>query len=205
MADKTSYHLKGVLLGACNCDWGCPCNFEARPTSGFCEGGYIWHVQEGKCDGVSLAGLTFGWFGRAPGAVHEGNITALLCVDERANKQQRQVLEKLVVNTPEAVPFGIFMSLTSNFLGVRYTRVETTLDDVRSRVRFDGIYEVELAPMKNPVTNEDEPATLIKPKGFTSKQQELCTTAKMRLAGQELAFEHPGQYGEYSPFEYKSA
>src|SRR5262252_6759515 len=35
MAEKTPYHLKGVLLGACNCDWGCPCNFEAPPTYGF--------------------------------------------------------------------------------------------------------------------------------------------------------------------------
>ena len=41
MAEKTSYHLKGMLLAACNCDWGCPCNFEAPPTKGFCEGGYL--------------------------------------------------------------------------------------------------------------------------------------------------------------------
>jgi hypothetical protein len=200
-----SYHLKGILLGACNCDWGCPCNFEARPTNGFCDGGYVWHVETGRSDGVSLAGLTFGWFGHAPGAVHEGNITSLLCVDDRANDEQRQALEKLVVKTPDAVPFGIFMSLTSNFLGVRYGRVETRFDGVRSRVRFDDVYEVELTPIKNPVTGEDEPATLLKPKGFTSKRQELCTTNKMRLAAGGLAFEHPNKYGEYSLFEYRSA
>jgi len=102
------------------------------------------------------------------------------------------------------VPYGIFMSLTSNFLGVCHARVEAKFDGVRSRVRFDGVYEVELTPMKNPVTGEEEPATLMKPKGFTSKQQELCTTATMRLSGQGLAYEHPGKYGEYSPFEYKS-
>jgi len=204
MAGKTSYQLKGILLGACNCDWGCPCNFEARPANGFCDGGYVWHVENGQSDGVSLAGLTFGWFGHAPGAVHEGNITSFLCVDDRAKDQQRQALEKLVVKTPGAVPFGIFMSLTTNFPGVRYARVETKFDGVRSRVHFDGVYEVELTPIKNPVTGEDEPATLIKPKGFTSKQQELCTTNKMRLAAQGLAYEYPKKYGEYSLFEYKS-
>ena len=26
------YHFSGVMLGACSCDWGCPCNFEAPPT-----------------------------------------------------------------------------------------------------------------------------------------------------------------------------
>src|SRR5215471_113169 len=35
MAQRDAYHIKGVLLGACNCDWGCPCNFEAPPTYGF--------------------------------------------------------------------------------------------------------------------------------------------------------------------------
>ena len=205
MTKKLSYHLKGVLLGACNCDWGCPCNFEVAPSYGFCEGGYVWHVQDGRCDSVSLAGLTFGWFGHAPGPIHLGNITSLLCVDELADDRQRQALEKLVVKTPDSVPYGIFMSLTSNFLGVRYARVEAKFDGVRSRVRFDGVYEVELTPMKNPVTGEEEPATLMKPKGFTSKHQELCTTAKMRLSGQGLAYEHTGKYGEYSPFEYKSA
>ena len=36
MTNKTSYSLKGVLLGACSCDWGCPCNFEMPPSRGFC-------------------------------------------------------------------------------------------------------------------------------------------------------------------------
>ncbi|PYJ62761.1 MAG: hypothetical protein DME24_02765 [Verrucomicrobia bacterium] len=89
MTKKLSYHLKGVLLGACNCDWGCPCNFEVAPSYGFCEGGYVWHVQKGRCDGVSLAGLIFGWFGHAPGPIHLGNITSLLCVDESPSDSVR--------------------------------------------------------------------------------------------------------------------
>jgi CRP/FNR family transcriptional regulator len=23
------------VINACNCDWGCPCNFKAKPTNGF--------------------------------------------------------------------------------------------------------------------------------------------------------------------------
>jgi len=33
-----TWKLKGKVLVACNCDWGCPCNFNARPTTGKCEG-----------------------------------------------------------------------------------------------------------------------------------------------------------------------
>ncbi len=132
MADKTSYHLKGILLGACNCDWGCPCNFEVAPSYGFCEGGYVWHVEQGRCDGVSLAGLTFGWFGRAPGPIHLGNITSFLFVDEQAKDPQRHAIEKLVVKSPDAAPYGIFMSLTSNFLGVRSSNRKDSRRNIKS-------------------------------------------------------------------------
>src|SRR3712207_7833229 len=42
---RTAWRLSGTLLIACNCDYGCPCNFNARPTQGKCEGGWIWHVD----------------------------------------------------------------------------------------------------------------------------------------------------------------
>src|SRR6476646_4454560 len=32
--------LNGTVLIACNCDWGCPCNFNAPPTTGTCAGGW---------------------------------------------------------------------------------------------------------------------------------------------------------------------
>jgi Protein of unknown function (DUF1326) len=37
-------------LVACNCDYGCPCNFNALPTQGKCEGGWTWHVDGGGFD-----------------------------------------------------------------------------------------------------------------------------------------------------------
>src|SRR5688572_19377255 len=57
--EKPSWTLTGVVLVACNCDYGCPCNFNALPTHGKCEGGWTWHVQHGSFDGVSLDGLNF--------------------------------------------------------------------------------------------------------------------------------------------------
>ena len=39
MAAAEPWHLSGTVFIACNCDYGCPCNFNARPTHGSCEGG----------------------------------------------------------------------------------------------------------------------------------------------------------------------
>lgn len=61
-------------LQACNCDYGCPCEFAAPPTPGFCHGIGVWKIQRGKYDDLSLDGLARarefrdryrpGWLGR---------------------------------------------------------------------------------------------------------------------------------------------
>ena len=78
---EKKYSLKGQLLSGCNCDWGCPCNFEVAPSYGNCEGVYIWHVETGHYDGVVLDGVTFGQFGMFPKAIHLGNGTMLDVID----------------------------------------------------------------------------------------------------------------------------
>ncbi|MBI3327564.1 MAG: DUF1326 domain-containing protein [Nitrospinae bacterium] len=202
MAEQASYYLKGVFLGGCSCDWGCPCNFEAPPTKGFCEGGGIWHIEQGRYGGVQLDGLRVGGFAHSPAALHLGNVTLLVLIDERADARQRAAIEAMFPVTP---PFSIFYSLTSTFLGFHYVSLEVQLDGIRSRVTIPGTLELALAPMINPVTGEEEPATLLKPKGFTSQQQELCATAVLRFSTEGLSYDHSGKYGEFSPFEYKGS
>jgi len=87
MAER--WHLNGQVLVACNCDWGCPCNFNARPTKGKCEGGWTWHVDEGAYGDVTLDDLNFSVYVNWPGAIHEGNGEALILIDERADARQR--------------------------------------------------------------------------------------------------------------------
>ena len=65
--------LKGTVLIACNCDYGCPCNFNALPTTGKCEGGWTWHVEDGRFGETMLDGLNFTVVVKWPGAIHEGN------------------------------------------------------------------------------------------------------------------------------------
>ena len=38
MQAKTKWRIAGEEVGACNCNWGCPCQFNAPPTLGRCEG-----------------------------------------------------------------------------------------------------------------------------------------------------------------------
>src|SRR5258708_29278114 len=98
--------LKGTVLIACNCDYGCPCNFNALPTHGHCEGGWAWHVHNGRYGSTDLGGLTFSIAADWPQAIHEANGEAAVLIDERANNAQRDALTTLVSGSAGS-PWGI--------------------------------------------------------------------------------------------------
>ena len=54
MAD---WRLEGPYMKNCNCDPGCPCDFNANPTHGHCEGMAAMIVEHGHLDDVNLDGV----------------------------------------------------------------------------------------------------------------------------------------------------
>lgn len=202
MAEK--WFMKGALIGACSCDWGCPCNFDAPPTQGFCEGAYSIVVKEGRYGDVALDGLKFIFFGRAPGAVHEGNLTSVVIVDDQATPEQRDAILTLWKGGGVGTPFDIFAAVTSVWLDPIVAPIEVKLDGINSEVKVaDGkVWEVAISRVKNPVTGDEEEIYLDKPTGFTSLRSELGMSSVMRLSTDGLAYDHSGKYAEYAEFEY---
>ena len=149
MAEQPRYRLKGHLLGACSCDWGCPCNFEARPTQGWCQGSYVWHVEQGHYQDTSLDDSTFAMLIKFPGAPHEGNGVGLVLIDEKVSADQRTAIETLI---PQVPPFSIFHSLLSDFRGFRALPFALHLAGIHSRLTIPKTVEWQLTPMTNPVT-----------------------------------------------------
>ena len=43
--DKVHWHIRGEEVGGCNCAWGCPCQFNALPTHGRCEGIMVIRIE----------------------------------------------------------------------------------------------------------------------------------------------------------------
>jgi len=162
----------------------------------------IWHVEEGHYHGTPLAGSNFAMFVNFPGAPHEGTGTGGILVDDHVPTDRRAAIEAMF---PQIPPFSIFYNLLSEFLGFRYLPFALHLDGIHSRLTIPNTLEWQLTPLKNPVTGENEYAILHKPTGFTSKEQELCTTSTFRFTTEGMTFDHSGKYGEFSPFEYTPA
>ena len=52
-----TWHLKADYVETCNCDYGCPCNFDSIPTYGFCRALVLYHIREGNHGDIKLDGL----------------------------------------------------------------------------------------------------------------------------------------------------
>jgi hypothetical protein len=197
--------MRGETFGPCNCDWGCPCNFDAPPTYGHCDGVYVWAVREGRYGEIPLDGLSFAWAGHSPGPLHKGGVTAVLLVDERATDRQRAALENLWRSGRSGLPFEIFASVTSTWLDTVFAPFEIELDGINTRASIagGGIFEVRQARVRNPVTGAEEEFYLDKPTGFTSTRSELGTSHFARFALDGLTLDDmSGKYAEHAEFEY---
>jgi len=91
MPAATPWSIDADFLQACNCEYGCPCEFEAPPSHGKCEGVGVWRINTGHYGGVKLDGLTFGFAASWPGALHLGGGTGGWVIDAAASPEQREV------------------------------------------------------------------------------------------------------------------
>ena len=174
----TPWSMSGEELGSCNCAWGCPCQFNALPTTGRCEALVAWRIDKGHFGDTSLDGLVFAsvlWF---PGPVHEGNGKALHIVDEKATAAQRSAIEALLSGQHGGAVFEIFSAVTPNKLGTVSAPItfESDREARVGKIGIPGVGETKIEPIKNPVTGETHRARIDLPDGFEYKLAEVGNT-----------------------------
>ena len=198
---KVKWSIKGDALGTCSCDWGCPCNFEAPPTKGWCEGGYAFHINEGRFADTSLDGLTIGFYIHAPGAIHLGNVTGYVLIDEKATPAQREAIGRMLSGDMGG-PFAVFAAVLTKVIGPDFVPVEWRFDGPNSYVKFGDRAEAGLKMIENPVTGEKSGFTLKMSAGLLTDEAELMASSVFRVNHPELKYDHSGQYGETFRFNY---
>jgi hypothetical protein len=193
------WKVKGTVLVGCNCDYGCPCNFNAPPTYGNCEGGWTWHIEKGRYGDVDLGGLTLSVFADWPGAIHEGNGKAVAFYDERADGPQREALESLA-RGGEGGPWGIFIN-TYELLDVKPAPFDVELDAEHSRLKVGDMAELVMEPIRNPVTGAEVQGCIQLPMGLVFREG-WCAASKTFWVKDGISYDHSGKQAEYAPFEY---
>jgi len=196
-----TWRLNGDVLIACNCDWGCPCNFNARPTHGKCEGGWLWMVEQGEVDGVRVDGRGIALYADWPGAIHEGGGRAVCYIDDRTDDAQRAALTR-VLRGEVGGPWGVFIN-TYDLTGPELARFDVQLADYGSRVAIGNTVQLEIQTIRNPVTQAEAHPEMVLPEGLVVKHARLAASKLFRVRDR-VEYDHSGRYAAFGRFEYGS-
>ena len=200
-----SWHLKADYVETCNCDYGCPCNFDAFPSNGFCRALVLYHIREGnygyiKLDGLDVVGA-YSW----PKAIHEGNGTMQLYIGKnKSDNNTRHALVDIFSGKAKGEgPFALFAGTFKYILEPQFVDLNVKIDGKKSSFSVSDIIDVQVESFINPVTGEEQDTNIQLPKGFIWKLAEAAKTKIMRITTPSLNFDHSGKNAFYSVVEYR--
>ncbi|MPZ08224.1 MAG: DUF1326 domain-containing protein [Nitrososphaeraceae archaeon] len=198
------WNMKSDYVETCNCDYGCPCNFNGFPTYGSCQTLILFHIRSGSYDDTTLDGLDFITALSWPKAIHEGNGTAQLFITKKANEEQRQALINIVSGQAKGDgPFALFAGTFKYFVEPQFVDINVNIDGKKSSFSVPDVMEVQVESFTNPVTGEEQDTKVQLPKGFIWKLAEAAKSKIMRITTPSLNFDHSGQNAYYSVVDYK--
>jgi hypothetical protein len=188
------WFLKGREFGNCNCSYGCPCQFNALPTHGNCMAMCAYRFDEGRFGDVDLGGLCAAATWKWPGAVHQGNGTMQLIIDERADAKQRDALVTVMSGKETknaATMWWVYSAMCPTKLEPLFKPIEfeVDVDARRARLLVPGIIETLGEPIRNPVTGAEHRARIDLPNGFEYRLGEVASGTTKATGGVKLDFQ----------------
>lgn len=205
----TPWRLAGHHAGSCNCDWACPCQFNALPNHGYCEALLAWEVTEGNFGDVPLDGVRFGFAVHWPGAIHEGGGVAQPVIGEGATDEQGDAILAIASGQHGGTFFEIISSVLSEVRDPVVAPIELDVDRDARRGRFAlaGVGESRIEPIVNPdIPDSGEHRVRIDlPDGFEYKVAEIGNSAAWNVDGDApLSFSHEKTYAQMYEFEWSN-
>ena len=189
------WSIKGPHFVNCNCDYGCPCQFNALPTYRTCLAVIAWQIDEGHFGNVRLDGLvavnTYAW----PGAVHEGDGSMQSIIDARADQRQRAALSAILQGEgaePGMTMLQIYRSMCPTMHAPLFAPIELAIDVAgrSARLRVPDLVETAIQPIKNPVTGAEHRARIDLPLGKEYQLAEVASGTTRATGAVPLRFAH---------------
>ncbi len=195
------WSIEAVTFGNCNCDYGCPCQFELRPTHGFCQGFEVGRIERGHFGEVRLDGLCYGLVYTWPGAVFEGNGSMQAVIDERADAEQRKALETVLHGgeTEEAkTHWWVFHAMSTTVHPSIYRQFDLDIDveGRRARVGIPDVLESTGRPIISPATGDEHRVRIDIPDGIEFEIAEIGS-ASTKATG-AIALDLNDTYGQFN-------
>ncbi|MBV8588383.1 MAG: DUF1326 domain-containing protein [Verrucomicrobia bacterium] len=204
---KIKWRMAGEEVANCNCNWGCPCQFNAPPTTGQCEALVALQISDGFFGDTRLDGVRFARLYWWPGSIPEGNGVRRTIVNEQASQEQRDALIALDSAQHGGLYWEIFAAVCPNLIEALFAPITFNVDREKRRatIRIPGIAESDTEPIKNSSTGEEHKARIALPNGFEFKEAEMGNTVSGRVsAGDKLTFELKNSYAQLNAFDWNN-
>lgn len=196
------WSFEADYIQACNCDYGCPCEFEAPPTMGFCQGIGAHQIRKGEYGSIKLDGLGVAFIIDFPKAMHFGNGSAAWFIDERATAEQRNALLNILSGEAGGMPFEVFKNLFTKVAPPQFVPITFTWNGLSSAVKVGSAIDVAMEPIKNPVTGDPESIRIEHGTGFIFKGAD-CVSAKVnKVNAPMLKYDWPNKAGFVTQVKY---
>src|SRR5712692_6653043 len=185
------FRMKGEYLKNCNCLATCACDTAGIPSPHkFCEGLVGMRITDGEVDGVKLDGLSWVVAVHFPGALHEGNGTAEVYIDQNATEKQRQGLIAILTGQQGGPLFEILSQIITTIHGPHFVPITWQFDykGRRAHISIPGKIETRSVPLSVPATGDQQRVIVRLPDGFAYKEMEVAQTSVLKSTG-EIKFE----------------
>lgn len=205
----TQWQISGDYFENCSCDVLCPCEVSSKPlmtgkpTYGVCDVALALHVDRGNFGSTSLDGLNAVIVAHTPGPMAEGNWSAALYLDERANDDQRQALQAILTGQVGGV-MSQLAPLISTILGVRFVPISFMKDGMRRTLEIPNIAHVAVSALPGLIPDREMTITGAHP---------FNTEALVLAVGDEgsayqdfgMSWNNSGRNGHYAPINWSNA
>jgi hypothetical protein len=198
---RIDWLIEGKSFGNCNCDFGCPCQFESLPDKGNCQGFEAFEIDNGYFGDVRLDGLRAALIYSWPGPVFEGKGQMQAVIDERATEAQRAALDTILHGgeTDEAANhWWVYatMSDTHHPTLFKPINLEVNVDGRTAKVSIPGILESEGRPIKSPATGQEHRVRIDIPGGIEFDIAEIGS-ASSNITG-IIPMQLKNSYGQFN-------
>jgi hypothetical protein len=190
---NVEWAISGPEIANCNCDFSCPCQFNALPTYGDCRAMTAMRIDKGHFGDVDLSGLAWCGMFAWPKAIHEGHGEAFVVISDRATPEQRNALLTILSGQetdPGATIFNVFAPTLDKMHDPVFAPIEfeLDLDKRKGSVRIAGVIDTSVEPIRNPITGAEHRVRVTLPGGFEFREAEFANGATTATGPIKLAF-----------------
>jgi hypothetical protein len=176
---NVDWSIQGHSIVNCNCDFGCPCQFNALPTHGDCRAMNAVRIEKGHFGEVDLGGVAFCAMFAWPKAIHLGDGEVFVVISNDATEAQRQAILTILSGketAPGATIYNVFAPTLVKVHDPVSAPIEFYFDlDKRiGRVRIPSIIDTSIEPIRNPITGKEHRVSVVLPEGFEYHQAEYA-------------------------------